>query len=391
MRRISAQYIFTASGDPLKRGVITTDDDGTIISVEDTGGNLEESASTEFYNGIIIPGLINCHCHLELSHMAGSIPGGHGLADFITAVRETREVSEEEIIVQAQKADNEMYLSGVVACGDICNNHLTFSIKNKSHIEYISFIEVFGIDPAKAEKRIESAVTVAAAAAAAGLCHHITPHAVYSVSQQLFSLLSQHISPASLTSLHFLESDEERDLVSRRRGRLIDSYKPLGITSHNLNSPTDHLKTALSLAQMTGQLILAHNTCIRSEEVTSLYNEQNIWFCLCPLSNMYISGNMPPVDIIRQASDKIITGTDSLASNNHLSIFGELKMLHDHNPDIPLDEIISWGTINGARALRLEKTLGSIEPGKKPGLLLVEGVDFSCMRLLAGSRVKRIL
>ncbi|MCJ7821372.1 MAG: amidohydrolase family protein, partial [Bacteroidales bacterium] len=165
MRRISAQYIFTSSGDPLKRGIITVADDGTVISAEDTGGNLNESAAIEFYNGIIIPGLVNCHCHLELSHMKSTIPGGRGLGDFISAVRESRVASDEEISMAAQKADNEMFSGGIVACGDISNNPLTFGIKRESRIAYTTFIEVFGVDTSKAEKRIEVAVATAAAAA----------------------------------------------------------------------------------------------------------------------------------------------------------------------------------------------------------------------------------
>ena len=73
MKRFSAQYIITNSGPPLKRAVITTEDDGTIINIEDTAGDLKEKHSVEFYNGIIIPGFVNCHCHLELSHMKGLI------------------------------------------------------------------------------------------------------------------------------------------------------------------------------------------------------------------------------------------------------------------------------------------------------------------------------
>ena len=96
-------------------------DDGTIISVEDTGGELTESAGTEFYNGIIIPGLVNCHSHLELSHMRDPIPAGGGLQSFISSVRDRREAQREIVTAAAEKADREMYDGGVVACGDISN------------------------------------------------------------------------------------------------------------------------------------------------------------------------------------------------------------------------------------------------------------------------------
>ena len=80
MKHFSAQYIFTNTGSPLKRGIISVNDDGIICKVEDTGGSLSEKKSVEFHNGIIIPGFVNCHCHLELSHMKDLIPPGTGLA-----------------------------------------------------------------------------------------------------------------------------------------------------------------------------------------------------------------------------------------------------------------------------------------------------------------------
>lgn len=71
MKCFAAQYIITGTGKRLKRAVITTENDGTIISIEDTTGALKEKHSTEFYNGIIVPGFVNAHCHLELSHLKG--------------------------------------------------------------------------------------------------------------------------------------------------------------------------------------------------------------------------------------------------------------------------------------------------------------------------------
>jgi cytosine/adenosine deaminase-related metal-dependent hydrolase len=391
MRKISAQYVFTSSGRPLKRGIVITDSDNTIIDVEDTRGEIPEKAGTEFYNGIIIPGLVNCHSHLELSHLNNTIAAGTGLADFIASVRERREAETDIIISSARKADNEMYSDGIVACGDISNNSLTFKIKSDSSISYLTLIEVFGINPFKAQKRISEALETAAAAAVAGLDYHLTPHAVYSVSQTLFALIKQYISSSSITSLHFLESPDERELVSLRRGRLAESYRSLGITPDQLDTTGSHIEAALILAHMTGRLILVHNTCITADEINALKDTGNIWFCLCPSSNMHISGVMPPVTLLRTASDHIVIGTDSLASTQRLSILGEMRLLHEAAPDIPLDEIIRWGTINGARALNMSDIFGSVEPGKRPGLLLIEPVDLARMRLLPWSRVRRLL
>jgi cytosine/adenosine deaminase-related metal-dependent hydrolase len=367
MRRISAQYVFTSAGNPLKRGVVTAGDDGTVISVEDTGGDLTESAGTEFYNGIIIPGLVNCHSHLELSHMHDAITAGGGLRSFISSVRDRREAQGEIVTAAAERADREMHDGGVVACGDISNDTVSFDIKKKSPVRYLTFIEAFGSDPLLAGARMSRALVVAADARKSGLPGDVTPHAVYSVSGDLFTLIREHITSESVISLHFLESDDERVMAS------------------------DHVEKALELSCLVSRLILVHNTVIRPDEVEILAREGNIWFCLCPSSNMHISGMMPPVSLLREVTDRIVAGTDSLASNDRLDMLTELMMLHDAAPLIPLHEIIRWGTINGARALKMSDTLGSIEPGKKPGLLLVEPADLVNLRLLPGSRIRRLL
>ena len=367
MRRIAAQYVFTSAGKPLRRAVVIAADDGTVTGVEDTGGEFTETAGTEFYNGIIIPGLVNCHSHLELSHMRGLIPGGGGLQKFIFAVRDRREADLKEIAAAAAGADREMRDGGIVACGDISNDTNSFDVKSRSSIRYLTFAEVFGTDPLLADDRLKGALAVAAAAASSLLPSYMTPHAVYSLSQRLFALVSEHITPGSVISVHFLESEDERRMAH------------------------DHVGRALELSRLASHLMLVHNTVITREEAEQLANEGNIWFCLCPSSNMHITGIMPPVTLLREITDRIVVGTDSLASNDRLDMLHELRLLQEAAPGVPPDEIIRWGTVNGARALKMSDTLGSIEPGKKPGLLLIEGADLVNLRLLPGSRVRRLL
>src|SRR5512145_1506734 len=103
MRRISAHYVITGEGDILKRGVVTLTDEGVISGIETLNASGSEKASTEFYNGIIIPGFVNCHCHLELSHMKATISKGTGLGGFIQAINSTRQADENDIISAALK------------------------------------------------------------------------------------------------------------------------------------------------------------------------------------------------------------------------------------------------------------------------------------------------
>jgi len=391
MRRISAHYVITGEGDILKQGVVILNHEGIISGFETLDDNSPEKASTEFYNGIIVPGFVNCHCHLELSHLKATIRKGTGLGGFIRAINATRQADENNIITAVAKADREMYNEGIVACGDISNKSISFRVKAKSNIKYVTFIELFGVVPGTSRKRMDEAFSVRDVAEAEGLPYHITPHSVYSVSCDLFSSIIEQAGPDPLFSMHFLESPDERMLANLHNGPMLDSYTAMGISTDTMDMPRNHLETALSLAKQSSRLMLIHNTFITKSEVNTLVSQGNITFCLCPCSNRYITGTMPPAKMILDAGGNIVLGTDSLSSNDQLSILNELYLLQESNPEIALEKLIQWATINGAKVLGLEHELGSLKEGKKPGLLLIEDADLQNMKLLESSRVRRLL
>ena len=391
MKRFSAQYIFTNSGQPLKRGIVTTDDDGVIISVEDTGGLHSEKHSVEFHNGIIVPGFVNCHCHLELSHMKGSSERGTGLSNFIFGVRSKRDSGAEDLISHCEKADNEMFTGGVVLCADISNTSSSFEIKGRSRIRYISLLEVFGIDPAKAQKRIAEIKKVAAECSSLNLPFYIVPHALYSTSLPLLRLIKELGIHNKVTSVHFMESSGEREFLNNYSGPIADSYRKSGLMPALPETVASHSEAVLNEITSSGNLILVHNTFADRETVEKLGKRAHTFWCLCPGSNLFIEDKLPPVYMLKESGCDIVMGTDSLASGDNLSILGELKILQESFPLLSLEELIVWATFNGARALGETGNYGSIEPGKKPGLLLLGDTDLISLKLLPQSTVKRLI
>src|SRR5688572_4814248 len=132
--------------------VLVTKKDGeieAIIDDEDAGEDVEA------FKGTLSPGFVNAHCHLELSHMKGSIPENTGLVDFVYKVVNERHFAEEEILSAIQNAEDEMLSNGIVAVGDICNNLLTLPQKLKQRLAYYNFIEASGWLPAVCEPRFE--------------------------------------------------------------------------------------------------------------------------------------------------------------------------------------------------------------------------------------------
>jgi len=391
VKKFSAQYVITNTGPLLKRGVITTDEDGKIISVDDTDGNLQEHQSIEFFNGIIIPGFVNCHCHLELSYLKGSIARSGGLGDFIQQVRNTRENFPENPEDAISLAEKEMYDQGVVLCADICNSSTSFRLKKESKTKFINLLEVFGIDPEKAGKRINEILSLAHVAGGLDLPYSIVPHSVYSVSLPLFRKLRQHTENNQVTSIHFMENPGEAEFIEKRSGSIMESYKQSGLLTANPETAGSHADAVLNEITQSGNLVLVHNLYTDIETIRKVRNRNNLYWCLCPNSNLYIENKLPPVGLLIEEGCEIVIGTDSLASNSKLNILEELKTLHLNFPSLSLEELIKWATLNGARALCAEENFGQIRPDTKPGLILIQNVDLINMKLLPESFVTRLV
>ena len=391
MKRFTAQYIITNSGPPLIRAVVTAEDDGTVISIEDTGGELSEKHSTEFYNGIIIPGFVNCHCHLELSHMKSHISEKTGLGEFIGQVRNTRNDEKDTINTSIYTADKYMLKEGVVLCADVCNTSDSFKIKKESRLSYINLLEVFGLDPDKAEKRIDDIMKVAGTANEMGLPFFLVPHSAYSMSLTLFSLLRNKSLNNKVTSIHFMESAGEEAFLKNQTGTLMASYRKTGLLPSRLEIAKCHADVINNEITRSGNLILVHNLFIDKDTVGSIKDRETYYWCLCANSNLHIENEVPPVNMLLEEGCTIVIGTDSLASNSTLSILEELKTLQQHFPDLSIEDLILWATLNGAKALGEEEKFGKIEKGKKPGLLLLQDVDLQNMKLLPESSVSRLI
>ncbi|HEY5470312.1 MAG TPA: amidohydrolase family protein [Bacteroidales bacterium] len=391
MKRFSGQYLFTNSGTVLKRAVISTEDDGTILNIEDTGGDLKEKHSVEFHNGIIIPGFVNCHCHIELSHMKDSIGKAGGLGGFIADVNNTRRANNETITDFAESADEEMYREGIVLCADICNTSLTFKMKKRSRIRYFNLLEVFGNDPKKAKSRLDEITKIAETASEMSLPFSIVPHSAYSMSLTLFRLLKEQTGGNKITSIHFMESADEKPFLNDHSGPLMSSFEKAALLPGGLETVKNHTDAVLNEITQSGNMILVHNTFVDKEIVGAVKERKKLYWCLCPNSNIYIENKVPPLNLLVEEGCEIVIGTDSLASNNRLSIIEELKTLQLKFPEVSMEDLVRWATLNGAKALGEDDKYGKIEIGKRPGLLLIQNVDLQNMKLLHDSFVTRLI
>jgi len=391
MRRFSANYIFTNTGQPIRNGVVGIDDSGVVTEIIDHSDGVKEYAHTEFRNGIIVPGFVNAHCHTELSHLNGLVQPHTGLAGFVSQIRDQRLLGKnasEDIIT---KAISNLQAQGIVAVADICNTSHSFSAKRTGNLKFASLIEVLGLDDEMAMLIYEQAKQLANfSTTQLGQAAFITPHSVYALSAKLWELVAGDFTSNSLLSVHFAESLDEAKFTNLRQGEIYKNYKRWGLQPNSApkGNPVEILKRYLP---SDVALLLIHNTFISQQEVEAvLAYFSNVCFVLCPSSNLFIEQAMPNVPMLNSLGCSIALGTDSLASSATLSIFEQMQLILSHFPQITFAEALKWGTLNGAEMLGLGSQLGTIEIGKSPGLNLIAPFNFAEMKPYPNSRVSAL-
>ena len=379
--KYTADYIF--DGCRLRKGaLLQLSATGKVLALIDSP-DAQDLIGSRHFAGILSPGLINAHCHLELSHLKGAIEKGTGLPGFAQKVIGLRSFPKEEIMTAVDTADHQMWENGIQAVGDICNTTDSLARKQQTKIAYRNFIECLGFLPEQAGARFNYAHKVWEKFYQGNPASSLVPHAPYSVSAALFAKINQALSalPVSekrIISMHNQESQPEDEFFRAGRGDFIDFYKNLGIDLTFYNpSGKSSLQTVLPyLGVADSKLLLVHNTFTDNADLAFAMKEaqgfnMELCFVLCPGANLYIENRLPDIPMLLDAGVNIALGTDSLASNDQLSIAHEMQHIMKAFPAIGKEVLLRWATLNGAQALGFEKNLGRFERGKKPGVVLL--------------------
>jgi len=389
-RKFNADQLFTGYAMLGPESVLITDEKGVV---QDIVALTEAGEGIERFNGIISPGFINCHCHLELSHMRGAIPRNTGMTKFLLSVMKDRNAEVENILAAMTLAETYMVEKGIVAVGDICNTIHSIKIKNSSNLYYHNFIEATGFNDDSAEERFNASLEMYSTFREnlEKQDVSIVPHSPYSVSDTLFRLINEH-EKGSLLSIHNQESIAETEFFTTGKGELLELYKALGIDIKHF-VPSKQSSLIRSVIKITGDhsVILVHNVNTTADDLDAIRRGRNLpqlFWCLCPNANMYINGHLPDVILLKNFNCKLVVGTDSLASNSQLNILEELKTLQEKFDMITSAELLRCATINGAEALRIDNKFGSFETGKQPGIVNIDGGVYGS---LEGAVAKKLL
>ena len=392
MRKITADWLFPISSEPIENGVIIVDNQGKILKIDSRDHH--DIASLEYYKGVLVPGFINTHCHLELSHMKGKVATGTTLIPFITGVV-TQRGAEAEVIADAiEQAEKEMIEGGIVAVGDISNVTDTFAQKEKGNLRYYTFVEMFDfLQDNDADKEFEKYKSIYdAIPLAKGSRKSVVPHAPYSVSRRLFKKIKDLNAKDNITiSIHNQETEPEQDLFLYGKGDFYDFYGKFGISLNTfVPSGKTSIHYALENLDPSVKTLFVHNTLTSKADIgaAQMWSE-NVYWATCPNANLYIENRLPNYQHFIDDHVRMTIGTDSLTSNWQLSILEEMKTIQRFQSYITFEILIRWATLNGAQALGFEDTLGSFDIGKTPGINLLDLENDFILR--GDTKVKKVI
>ncbi len=373
-RRIASNYLLYR-GSLLRNAVVEVDSSGKILTVGSCE-RIDSLAHTEFYSGVLMPAMVNAHCHLELSYLRGAISEQCGFASFGEQMATTRNsFTAEQMALSIARADVEMYNGGVGAVGDISNSDISFDVKRRSAIHYHTFVEHFGLGRNSTDY-LQPLLK--------GANSSLTPHSTYSVSEKAMREIA--LSGEGPLSIHFMETKAEAELFEGR-GTMHEWYAKMGFECDFLHygSPAERLVKTIPASR---SVILVHNVAVSERDIDIVMNHFSspVYWVLCPRSNRYISGAEPPTALLEAKGLNICLGTDSLCSNHSLSMISEIAALSS----APLLSRLEWATKVGAQALGMSE-LGSVEIEKRPGLIALSGVDVNSGKIDKNCVVKRIV
>lgn len=363
---LAAGWVLPIGAPPIRDGRVAVAG-GRVAWVGAAGqAGMPDAPARDLGPGVLLPGLVNAHCHLELSYLRGKAPAGEGFVPWVESVVMARgTVPEAEMEAAAEAAIADLPRHGTVAVADVSNTLGPVAALRVSGLRALVLHELLGWDPAAAPAIVESALArVAALDGDPRVTIRLAAHAPHSVSPQLLALLVERGGPAGI---HLAESPDEVAFLREgdgtwgafleRRGLAHVAFDPPGV------SPVAYADAAGALHP---GLIAAH--CVQAGAADrALLARRGVHVVLCPRSNENLGVGVPPLPQLLEAGVNVCVGTDSLASVDSVDVLDDVAALHRAFPQVSARTLLRMATWNGARALGLDD-LGAIAPGMADAL-----------------------
>lgn len=379
----SAEWVLPVSSAPLRDAAVLVDEDGVIRAVGpvDTLDVGADTARVDLGSAILLPGLVNVHSHPELAGMRGLLEDlpFHLWIPTLRRAKDGARPEEGDLAAAARWSCLEALAAGVTTLGATEDSGASLDALREAGMRGVVYREVFGPAPAQAQRALQDVMQKIEAmrASATDLVHvGISPHAPYTVSDDLFRLVAAYAAAERVhVAVHTAESEAESQLV-------IDGDGPFaaGLRTRGIDTPA-RAASPVALLEETGilatQPLLIHCVRLDADDVERIA-DNGAFVAHCPVANARLGHGIAPIVELAEAGVTIGIGSDSVASNNRIDLLEEARAAQlmqrarlRSAGALDAPTLLRMLTLDGARALRLDSHTGSLEVGKDADMCAV--------------------
>ena len=405
MRIYAASQLLPVSSPPIAGGAIAVKDG--LIAAVGTLGELRAIGApvTDLPGCAIMPGLVNAHTHLELTHFPAwklrknldYLPKSY--VEWIQQlVKIKRALLPGELELSVREGLRLSIESGTTALGEILTDFSLAPLYGSSPLIGRLFLEVLGHDPAHCDALLERAGAALQSLPQGGFLRGISPHTPHTVSERLFKDVQELSGRLEIPkAVHLSETVEEVAFMHDTTGAIAKVLFPMAHWEEYLPHPMRTTSTGYldRLGVWDRSTLAVHAVHVTPADV-ALLKERGVSVVLCPRSNERLFVGCAPHHLLKSAGIPLALGTDSLASNDSLSLWDEIRFLQQSAADaFSAEELVAMATLGGARALGLESNAGSLEVGKRADFLVLSGCAVGagqapCQKMLEHGRLEQV-
>jgi 5-methylthioadenosine/S-adenosylhomocysteine deaminase len=379
MTTFRAAWVCPIAQPPIRDGWFRIEN-GLIAEVGRSGSDVPTGAR-DLGSVAVLPGLVNAHTHLELSHLRGRVPPAADFVDWLRQVIIARgprmeRVDDPVVVDAARTAAREARAFGTIAVGDISKSLASVEALGDDRLDGLVFHELLGFKDIEGRAVVASrdARRVAAARASSRVRISVCPHAPYSTSPELFRAIRAEVdaSAVPITSVHLGESAGEVAFLRDGSGPWPGMLRLIGVMRDDWSPPgVDPVAYLDNAGVLDARTLVVHGVQFETPALTRLA-AIGCTLVTCPRSNQWVGVGVPPIDRFYASGVSVAVGTDSLASVDDLNLFQELKAMRWIAPAVPARRFLESATRCGAAALGLADSLGTIEAGKRGAVVAVD-------------------
>jgi 5-methylthioadenosine/S-adenosylhomocysteine deaminase len=353
--------------------------EGRIVSVgrrADLAATLPGASQVDLAEAALLPGLVNCHTHLELSTVSWPVADGSFTAWLVDLIERRRGIPAAAQAAAAETGARLLLESGTTCVGDVSTTGQSLAPLLALGLRGVVYREVLGLPTEEVEARLRAARADLRAmqqvARAGRLRIGLSPHSPYSLSEALFRACGELFSGSDLSCcIHAAESREETEFLSTGGGAIPDLLYPavgcrLPPPRRAARSPVEYLE---ALGALAWRPLLIHAVHVDAADIRRMAG-RGVRVAHCPRSNARLSGGVAPVEEFLANGIRVGLGTDSLASVPTLDLWDEMRAAAQGGRLAP-SQILEMATLGGAHALGLADQVGSLAAGKRADLIAV--------------------